>query len=77
MIDDSTVLGMPFVRTTAGAATCAPGRLLVIGGAPEPSMCSAEVREGSMAASDGKHPNMSFVTYKGCLFGFINFLDVP
>lgn len=30
-------------RTTAGAATCAPGRLLVIGGAPETSMCSAEV----------------------------------
>lgn len=48
LLDDSTLLRMPLVRTTAGAATCAPGRLLVIGGAPETSMCSAEVREGSV-----------------------------
>ena len=53
VLDDSTVLRMPLVRTTAGAATCAPGRLLVIGGAPETSMCSAEVREGYMS-SDGE-----------------------
>lgn len=83
VLDDSTVLRMPLVRTTAGAATCAPGRLLVIGGAPETSMCSAEVREGYMS-SDGKHPNMlfmRFMTYKGCLFSnaliFWMSLEVP